>query len=99
MSPPKMYRAPAREREIPRCACGCGEDGCFGFPGPVYYAHRHWPDGFVITDERGRFTGEKPAFRAEPQAGAPPPSDLFGLTEPARRLTNPPPGLTGRRRA
>ncbi len=94
-----MYQAPALERDIPRCACGCGEDGSFGFPGPVHYAFRHWPDGFVVLDERGRFTGRPPAIPAAEQAGAAAPTDLFGPTEPASRLTNRPPGLPGRRRA
>lgn len=99
MSPPKMYQPPALERETPRCACGCGEGGSFGFPGPVHYAFRHWPDGFVAVDARGWFTGQPPAIAPREEAGAPASPDLFGLTEPAARLTNRPPGLTGRRRA
>lgn len=94
-----MFRPVEPEIRMARCACGCGTDGPFGFPGGQHYALGHWPDGLVVLDTCGRFTAEAPAIPIEEQAGAPAPSDLFGLTEPARRLTNQAPGLTGRRRA
>ena len=88
MSRPKMYRPGTLERDLPLCACGCGEHGSFGFPGPVHYAFKHWPDGLVVVDERGRFTGEAPAIPVVDQAGAPASSDLFGLTDRPSGLTN-----------
>lgn len=94
-----MYRPVEPEIRMAICACGCGKDGPFGFPGGQHYAYRHWPEGLVVLDERGRFTGAAPAIPIGEQAGAPAPSDLFGLTEPAQRLTNQASGLTGRRRA
>ncbi len=97
MSPPRLYQPPAERAVTPRCACGCGEDGSFGFPGPVHYAFQHWPDGFVALDARGRFTGRPSAIPAAEQAGAAAPADLFGQPESMARSPKRPPGRTGRR--
>ncbi|CAO4182102.1 hypothetical protein IHEIED_03985 [Methylorubrum populi] len=97
MSPPRLYRAPEPEIRMARCACGCGGAGPFGFPGGLHFAFRHWPDGFVVLDARGHFTGRAPAIPAGDAVGAP--VDLFGLTESPQRLTNRPPSRTGRRGA
>ena len=99
MSRPKMYRPVEPEIRMARCACGCCKDGPFGFPGGQHYALGHWPDGLVVLDARGRLTADAPAIPAVEEAGTPAPSDLFGLTESARHLTDRPLGLTRRRRA
>lgn len=99
MSLPKMYRPVEPERRMARCACGCGQDGPFGFPGGQHYAYRHWPDGLVVLDARGRFTATAPALPADEEAGAPAPSDLFGQPESSARSPKRPPGRTGQRSA
>ena len=41
----KLTGLAVRERASmqPRCACGCGGYASFGFPGGLWFAHRHIP--------------------------------------------------------
>ncbi len=96
MSRPKLFQParPARPIDEPRCACGCGEPGSYGFPGNVVYARGHWPTELKEGGRPPVVPPPAPAPRTE--AGAPAQGELFGLPNPPSRLTNRPPGLTGR---
>lgn len=92
MSRPKLFR-PTRPTPVVderRCACGCGERASYGFAGNVWYAFEHWP---AELKEGGRPPIAPPSRK---EAGAPVQGELFGLPNPPSRLTNRPPGLTGR---
>lgn len=101
MSRPKLFKPtrPPRSIDEPRCACGCGQPGSYGFAGNVFYAFGHWP---AELKEGGRPAPERPpapppaAPAPRIEAGAPAQADLFGLPNPAARLTKRASALTGR---